>query len=559
MESLDLLVIIIYFIGITLYGLWISRKNRSMETFFRGGRKFKWWIMMGQAFGTGTHAEMPVAQAGAAFQGGFSTIWYQWKNLLITPFYWLIGPWYRRSERTTIAEMVTDRYGKETGLFYTLFAIVFFIFIMGSMLQGAAKVISVASGGAVSPTGVVIGMTVAFMIYSYFGGLVAAAHTEFIQGLLIIVLSFLLIPNGFNRIGGFSGMRDSLPSDFFKLFSEESGMGTFMILMLAINGIVGITAQPHMMSMFATGNSERAGRIGQTYGTFVKRLITIGWVLTGMVVAVIVIKEGASLEDPEHAFGYAARLLLAPGLTGLMIACILAANMSSCSNFMVNLGALFTKDVYRPYINKTASDQQMLKVGRISSLVLTLSGVLFAISIKNVLAAFLFAETIAAFMGILIVGGFLWKRANRYGAVSSVVLAFTVYYFLNYRNTGDLQLIYTWTPVPFGWAMLVGFGILIVVSLATPQEPFDKTAIFFKKMTKLSDTDLEKSTNPLFTVEESGDDLLFLDLPGWLKMQRWRNFWSRYREDLVGFILAWGFVAFLIFLAWMITSSALAH
>ena len=221
MERLDLLVIIIYFFGITFYGLWISRKTRSSDTYFRGDRKFKWWIMMGQAFGTGTHAEMPVAQAGAAFQGGFSTIWYQWKNLLITPFYWLIGPWYRRSERTTIAEMVTDRYGKNAGLFYTVFAIAFFIFIMGSMLQGAAKVISVASGGAISPTGVVIGMTAAFMIYSFFGGLVAAAHTEFIQGLLIIVLSFMLIPNGFDRVGGFTGLRESLPTDFFSLFSEE--------------------------------------------------------------------------------------------------------------------------------------------------------------------------------------------------------------------------------------------------------------------------------------------------------------------------------------------------
>ncbi|MDH3649527.1 MAG: GerAB/ArcD/ProY family transporter, partial [Saprospiraceae bacterium] len=158
--------------------------------------------MMGQAFGTGTHAEMPVAQAGAAFSGGFASIWYQWKNLLITPFYWLMAPWYRRSERTTIAEMVSDRYGRQAGMIYTIFAISFFIFIMGAMLQGAAKVISVAAGGTISSNAVVVAMTLAFMVYSYFGGLVAAAHTEFIQGLLIIVLSFLLIPTGLHEVGG---------------------------------------------------------------------------------------------------------------------------------------------------------------------------------------------------------------------------------------------------------------------------------------------------------------------------------------------------------------------
>ena len=63
MPTLDLIVLTGYFIGITAYGLWISRHTKSSDGYFRGGRKFKWWTMMGQAFGTGTHAEMPVAQA----------------------------------------------------------------------------------------------------------------------------------------------------------------------------------------------------------------------------------------------------------------------------------------------------------------------------------------------------------------------------------------------------------------------------------------------------------------------------------------------------------------
>ena len=394
---------------------------------------------------------MPVAQAGASFQGGFATIWYQWKNLLITPLYWLLAPWYRRSERTTIAEMVRDRYGKRLSLFYTIFAILFFVFIMGAMLQGAAKVISVATDGMVSSNWVVVGMTVAFMIYSFFGGLVAAAHTEFIQGLFIIILSFLLIPTGLNEVGGFTEMRNLLPEDFFRLFSEDTGLGAFTIAMLAVNGLVGITAQPHMMSMFATGESELVSRVGQTYGNFVKRIVTIGWTLTGLLVAAIVIQKGIELPDPEHAFGYASRLLLAPGLLGLMVACILAANMSSCSNFMVNLGALFAKDIYQPYLKKNATDRELVKVGRIAGVSLTMMGVIFALSIKNVLAAFLFTETMAAFMGIIIFGGIMWRGANRYGAVTAVFVALILYYILNFSNTGTLKLVYKWTPEPFGW------------------------------------------------------------------------------------------------------------
>lgn len=552
MNTLDLVVLVAYFIGITAYGLWISRRTQTSDGYFLGGRKLRWWTMMGQAFGSGTHAEMPVAQAGASFASGFATIWYQWKNMLITPFYWLIAPWYRRSERTTIGEMVTDRYGQKMGLFYAIFAILFFVFVMGAMLQGAAKVISVASDGAISPGGVVVGMTVAFMVYSFVGGLVAAAHTEFIQAFFIIILSFLLIPSGLSEVGGFAGMREVLPEDFFQLYSEKSGLGAFMIAMLAINGIVGITAQPHMMSMFATGNTERAGRVGQTYGTFVKRLVTIGWALTGLVVAALIIQQGVKLSDPEHAFGYATRTLLGPGLTGLMVACILAANMSSCSNFMVNLGALFTRDVYLPYVKPKADDKQVLLVGRLSGLGLTLASVLFALTIENVLHAFLFIETMAAFMGIMIFGGNLWKGANRYGALAAVLVAYVSYYLLNYFATGEIQMIYKWQPAPFGWAMLAGFTTLIGVSLISPAEPTDRVEAYFDRMRHLSTSD--RSGDQPALADNYGKALLLLDVGTWFTADRWRNFWSRYREDTLGFLLAWGFVGLLIAIAWGVIS-----
>lgn len=548
MNTLDLSVILVYFVGITAYGIWISRRTRTSEGFFLAGRKLKWWTMMGQAFGTGTHAEMPVAQAGASFSGGFATIWYQWKNMLITPFYWLIAPWYRRSERTTVAEMVSDRYGRGVGLVYTIFAIAFFVFVMGVMLQGAAKVIAIASGGSISSDAVVLGMTVAFMLYSVVGGLTAAAHTEFIQAFLIILLSFMLIPNGLSAVGGFAGLHATLPDHFFLLLSEQSGLDGFTIAMLAVNGVVGITAQPHMMTMFASGNSERAGRVGQTYGNFVKRLVTIGWALTGIVVAAFVLQRGVQLEDPEHAFGYATRLLLAPGLTGLMMACILAANMSSCANFMVNLGALFTRDIYQAYFKPKAADRESLNMGRISGLVLTLIAVGFALIVENVLSAFLFVETIAAFMGIMVFGGIMWKRANRYGALSAVLVAYVTYYLLNYMATGEWLLIYRWQPAPFGWAMLAGFGTLVGVSLLTPPEAAARIEPFFARMRTLASMDQKPGVSP--QADAHGQGLILLDVASWGQKGRWAHFWQRYREDAGGFLLAWLMVGALIGIAW---------
>jgi Na+/proline symporter len=577
-----------YLVGITAMGLWMARRVRSSGGYFLGDRRLRWWITVGQAFGTGTHAEQPVAQTGATFALGFATIWYQWKNMLITPFYWLLAPWYRRSERTTVGEIVEDRYGRSLALVYTLFAIAYFIFNQGAMLKGAGKVISIATGGAIiSPNGVVVAMTAAFVLYSFFGGLIASAYTDFVQSLLIIVLSFLLIPLGLSAVGGYAGMREVLPADHFQLYSEVSGLGAFTIAMLAVNGLVGIVAQPHILSMCATGNTERAGRVGQTYGSMVKRVCTIGWALTGLIVAAYVVQRGVTLPDREAAFGYACREFLGTGFVGLMIACVLAANMSTCSNFMVNTGALFTRNLYLDYIHPGASDRTLLLMGRLSGLGLTLLGVLFALYVEQVLDAFLFTETIAALMGVMFLGGMLWKRANRYGAWAATLLSFGVYFFLNYLmtcrmsaevplpetltaawnglcgafsdgtlgaylNSGDVKLVYPWKPGPFGWAMLVGFGALILVSLVTPAEASDRIERFFDNMRRSTDFEglPEGAEKPL--AAERGQELLLLDAPGWFTRERWKGFPARYREDLLGFALAWLTVAGLVGLAWLV-------
>lgn len=609
---LDWLVLVSYFIGITIFGLWISRKTRTSGAYFLGERKLPWWIMIGQSFGTGTHAENPVAQTGSTFHFGFATIWYQWKNMLITPVYWLFAPWYRRSERTTISGIIEDRYGRKLSMFYTVFAIAFFVFNQGAMLKGAGKVISVATGGElISPNGVVVAMTLSFILYSLFGGLVAAAYTDFIQGFLIISLSFMLIPAGLNVLGGFDGMRAMLApenvavyatqmkaahsagavvipggeggtSEFFTLYSDVSGMSLFVILMLALNGIIGITAQPHMLSMCATGKTERSGRMGQTYGSLVKRLCTIGWALTGLIAAALVIKEHTFLPDAEHAFGYACLRLLGPGFVGLLVASVLAANMSTCSNFMVNTGALFTENFYKSYLRPAAKDKELLLTGRLSGLSLTLLGVLFALYVDQVLDAFLFTETIAALMGIMFVSGFLWKRSNRMGAWAGTIVSFAVYYALNYLMTcqgpggafrelgsawthiwqcgdpgsfltsGDVKLVYRWMAAPYGLATLAGFVTLIVVSLLTKPEEPERIEKFFDNQLRSTDFENMPDDQPKPLAAEIGTDLVFLDLPGWLKAERWRNFYRRYHEDVVGFVLAWLAVGALVGIAWLV-------
>ncbi len=125
MAALDWVVLGGYLVIITAIGLIAGARVRDTGSYFLGHRKFGPWLMVGQSFGVGTHAEMPVSLAGAVYRLGASGIWFQWKNLFATPFFWIMAPIFRRVRRTTIAEMTEDRYGSWMGAIYIVFAICF--------------------------------------------------------------------------------------------------------------------------------------------------------------------------------------------------------------------------------------------------------------------------------------------------------------------------------------------------------------------------------------------------------------------------------------------------
>src|SRR5919199_2092445 len=208
------------------------------------------------------------------------------------------------------------------------------------------------------------------------------------------------------------------------------------------------------------------------YGNYVKRVCTVGWALVGLIVAAMIARghgDPAMLRDPENAFGFACRQLLFPGALGLLIASIVATNMSACSAFLVDSGALFTEGLYRRRLAPNRPDRHYLWVGRISGFAITMLGVVYAVFlIESVLYTFLLTETLATFVGVSVVGGVLWRRANRWGALASLLAALTTNFVL-YSLTG--QRLDHWDPNVFLAALLVGIALLVVVSLSTAPEP----------------------------------------------------------------------------------------
>ena len=530
--ALDWTVLIAYLVIVTAIGLAAGYRVRRTSEYFLGGRRFGPWLMIAQSFGAGTHAEMPVALAGAVYTAGASGIWFQWKNLFITPFYWIMAPVFRRIRRTTMAEFTEDRYGPWMAAIYIVFAICFFVIETSGMLKGAGKVISQATGGTVGVNPIVVAMTVMFILYSFVGGLISAAWTDLFQGFLIIVLSFMLIPLGWSVVGGLAGMKASLAPFRFSL-STPSGIGPWVILMLTINGLVGIMAQPHMVAAVGTGRDERTCRIGMFYGNYVKRVCTVGWMLVGLIVGAMMAQgrgDAALLRDPENAFGFACRQLLFPGALGLLIASILATNMSACSAFLVDSGALFTEGLYRRRLMPDRPDHHYLWVGRVSGLAITVIGVLYAVFlIQSVLYTFLLTETLATFVGISVLGGVLWRRANRWGALASLLSALTTNFAL-YRLKG--QRLDYWDANVFLAALLAGIAALVIVSLLTSPEPAEAIGSFFGRLETSSD---DEATRPLLLVH-----LLHVG-----RAARQRGL-RAFRADLGGFAVGWLMVLLLV-------------
>ena len=470
LHSLDLLTLALYLAGVTFTGLWVARKVKGVGDYFMGGRKFGKAFMIMHAFGTGTHTDQAVSVAGASYKLGMGGIWYQWLYLFATPFYWLIAPIFRRLRCLTTADMFEDRFSKPLGLFYTAFGLFYFTLNIGIMLLGTGKTASAITGGAVSPHLAIVVMTVLFLAYGLAGGLPAAVVTDFIQGIFIIVLSFLLVPFVLDSVGGFVGLHQKVPAEMFSLIAPGDPppgldrITPFFIFIIVLNALVGVVAQPHHMEIGGAGKTEREARVGWTYGNLIKRVCTVAWALTG--VACIAIYP--DLHDSEHAFGMATRDLLPIGLIGVMLASMVAAVMSSCDSFMVDGAALFLENVYKPYIRPRASEAHYLGVGRIVAFIVVCGGLVITFLSDSVIGQLKILWSLPAFFGIAFWGGVLWRRCNASGAWAGTLVSIGLWALSRF--------VWEWeTADQFVLYLSGGFLAMIVVSLLTP--PMDKARL----------------------------------------------------------------------------------
>jgi len=308
---IDWLIIGVYLVGITILGVWMAKKVKDAASFFIGDRKFGKIMMIFFMFGAGTHSDQAVSVASKTYRAGVSGIWYQWLWLFPTPFFWLIAPIFRRMRAVTTGDYYEARYGQSVSVLYAAAGIMQLMVGIGVMLKGTGAMVTAVSGGVIDPNIAIVVMTVMFVIYGMAGGMSAAIATNFVQGILTIVLSFLILPFALMEVGGMSGLRESLSPAMLEIVAPGEITG-FFIAVIAFNALIGWVTQPHSMANSAAGKTEMEGRVGVTAGLFTKRICTIAWMLTGLCAVAMYADKG--LEDVDHAYGAMAHYLLPKGL-----------------------------------------------------------------------------------------------------------------------------------------------------------------------------------------------------------------------------------------------------
>jgi len=490
------LVLALYFAGMLVLGWLCKRGIKNPESYLLGNRRFGVSMMIMHAFGAGTNPSDTTGTISKTVSAGASGIWVSWMWMFGTPFYWIIAPVIRRMRCLTMADYFRERFSNSAAVLYTFTSGAAMTIFFGAVLLGTTRTVQGMMGERFIATGeefdwwfygVLFVTTITFMLYGYWGGIIAAVRTDMVQGLMIIILSILAIGPvlKMEAVGGLSGMRRTLSgaaenAEYLNLFSSQGGFSVWRVILLCISAPLTALALPHLISVCGAGRSEWEGRMGFTYGNMLKRICTIGWSILGLCWLAYLIKTGSKI-NPDAAFGDCIRSVLPAAAQGLMLACVMAAAMSSGDAVQVTVAGLFTQSIYRPYFNPDADEQTQIRITRMAGVLIILASLWFAIIaqrsfVESIVAYF----RILSFIGIAVALGIVWRRMNTGGVFGCVVPAVAVYVFIHFNQQKAVVLIpaYLADVLP----LVTGLAGGILGSLSTPAPEKRVIEKFFTKI-----------------------------------------------------------------------------
>lgn len=458
---IDWLIIGAFFVVSLLIGLFTSRQaGKSAKDFFLSGRNMPWWLLGVSMVATTFSADTPNLVTDIVRTNGVSGNWVWWAFLLtgmLTVF--VYAKLWRRSEVTTDLEFYELRYGGKPAAFLRAFralylGVFFNVAIMATVSLAAIKIGGVMLG--LSPEQTLLLASMVTVIYSSLGGLKGVLLTDFFQFFIAMAgsIAAAVYVLGLPEIGSLDtllahpNVSDKL--SFFPDFGDMNLVVPLLIMPLAIQwwatwypgaepGGGGYIAQ----RMLAAKDEKNA--IGATLFFNVAHYALRPW--PWIIIALSSLVLFPQLSDIQEAFphvpadklghdlAYSAMLTYLPtGLTGIVLASLIAAVMSTLSTHL-NWGSSYVvNDFYLRFVRPEASEKELVNVGRISTIVLMVLAAFLALSLSNALEAFQILLQIGAGTGLIFILRWFWWRINAYTEISAMVISFVIAVFFESLN-----------------------------------------------------------------------------------------------------------------------------
>ncbi len=440
MSTIDVLIIVVYFLLVIGIGVMLKKHTKTGEDFFMAGREMTAWVA-GLSF--------VAANLGSLELMGWAAASYQY-GILATHWYWIgaipamlflavvMMPFYYISKTHSVPGYLQLRYGEGARSVSAVSFGLMTVFMSGVNMYSMALVMKVVLGWDIHFSIWVSSLTVA--AYVMLGGLLSAIFNEVLQ-FFLIWLGALLIPIvGLVEAGGWSGLvariHQNFPGgDYTHLWRT---MGSFSDNPMGINwigivfGLGAIISMGYWTTDFLvvqrvmTAKDLRSAKLAPIIGAAFKMCVPFIVILPGLlglgVLPFKLVGEAEAIATGGHSYNEVLPLMLArycgPGLLGLGITALIAGFMSGMAGNVSAFATVWTYDIYRP-LAKQKSDAHYVKVGRWT----TLLGVLVSIGTAYLVMQFqsimdyvqaLFSFFIAPLFGTVILG-MLWKRATPAG------------------------------------------------------------------------------------------------------------------------------------------------
>jgi sodium/proline symporter len=427
-----LLVFLIYLVGMVIAGIVTARlASKSLDDFILGGKKMLTPVIALSEKGTDMSAWLLIGLPGQAFKMGLGAIWagigvwvgslFNWL-VIATPLRRLTGKY----NALTIPDYFESRFEDNTHVLRitaSLLIVFFFTLYVSAQVVGAGKVLA-ATFNIDPVVGMVIGLSI-ILFYTMMGGFIAESWTDFFQGIIMVIALLLLCVIGVVHIGGFGNIISRISAvdpQAALLSAGESGMALYLGLILGGLAIgFGYAGQPHILMRYMALRSEKEVRkamfIAMTWTT-----LAVGAAIFLGFLAIPYLR--GEIADPEYVtLTFAAKIL--PGwLVGVVLAAATAAMMSTVDSQLLVTTSAITEDIYRKLINPQATQQYLVRLARIFTVVVAIVAFVLGLRAERLVYwLVLYAwGGLAASFGPPLILSLKWRGTTKLGVLAGMIV-----------------------------------------------------------------------------------------------------------------------------------------